>query len=168
METPKGSVVSKIEQNGRIEVSFEGEKCLKIVKAYPQSAPNNDFKTDEDIENFILKNKRGAFYILSPRMGLSLQGISEFKAAAAKLKLPILVLMDKRVSVEELGKLKSELGNVDTQRVDSLEFSMRSIGQHFPAILTFTDSKIIPEVKYGYEKSGRYELDLLRLIGRSK
>ncbi len=168
METPKGSVISKIEEDGRIEVSFEGEKCVKVVKPYPSASIKSIYKNDQDIERFVVKNKTGAFYVWSPRMGLSQKGITEFKTAAKKLKVPVLVLMDKSVSDQELKKLKTELGEVDTERVDSLEFKMRNIGQHFPAIMAFKNSKILPEVKYGFETSDRYELDLLRLLGRGK
>lgn len=165
---PQGAVVSKIGQGGRIEVSFENGNCKKVVKSYPHSAPAAGHKVDKDINEFVTKNKEGAIYVWSPRMGLSQNGIAEMKKASEKLKLPLLVLLDKDVSEAEHKKLKKALGNVVTERVDSLDFRMRNVGQHFPAIMVFKDSKILPEVKYGFEKSDGYKSDLVRMLGRSE
>ncbi len=165
---PQGAVISKIGQGGRIEVSFEGGNCKKVVKSYPHSAPASGHKVDKDINEFVTKNKEGAIYVWSPRMGLSQNGITEIKKASKNLKLPLLVLLDKDVSEAEHKKLKKALGNVVTERVDSLDFRMRNVGQHFPAIMVFKDSKILPEVKYGFEKSDGYKSDLVRMLGRSE
>lgn len=165
---PGGAVISKIGQGGRLEVSFEGGKCKKVVKSYPHSAPVPGHKIDKDIHEFVTKNKEGAIYVWSPRMGLSKNGIAEIKKASENLKLPLLVLLDKDVSEAEHKKLKKALGSVVTERVDSLDFRMRNVGQHFPAIMVFKDSKILSEVKYGFEKSDGYKSDLIRMLGRSE
>ena len=164
----KGAVVSKIGQGGRIEVSFEGRNCKKVVKSYPHSAPAPGHKVDKDINEFVTKNKEGAIYVWSPRMGLSQNGITEIKKASKNLELPLLVLLDKDVSEVEHKKLRKALGNIVTERVDSLDFRMRNVGQHFPALMVFKDSKILPEVKYGFEKSDGYKSDLVRMLGRSE
>lgn len=163
-----GSAISKISQSGRIEVSFKGKDCVKEEKAYPHPAPPAHLKTDKDIAEFVTKNKEGVIYIWSPRMVLSQKGIPEIKKAAANLKVPVLVLLDKEVSKKELTKLKKSLGAVDTAQVDSFEFRMRNVGQHFPAILVFKDSKFLSGVKYGHEKSDRYQSDLANMLGRGK
>lgn len=164
---PQGAVVSKIGQGGRLEVVFDN-KCKKVVKSYPHSAPAAGHKDDKDIADFVIKNKEGAIYVWSPRMGLSQKGITEIKKASENLKLPLLVLLDKDVSESEHEKLKKALGNVVTERVDSLDFRMRNVGQHFPAIMVFKDSKILSGVKYGFEKSDGYKSDLVRMLGRSE
>lgn len=163
----QGAVVSKIGQGGRIEVVFD-DKCNKTVNSYPHSAPVPGHKADKDINEFVTKNKEGVIYVWSPRMGFSQKGIAEMKKASSKLKLPLLVLLDKDISEVEHKKLKISLGNIVTERVDSLDFRMRKVGQHFPAIMVFKDSKILPEVKYGFEKSDGYKSDLIRMLGRSE
>lgn len=165
---PDGSVISKINQSGRIEAAFLGKDCSKDVKTYPHPAPEKNAKTDKDIATFVSDNKQGAIYIWSPRMTLSQKGIKEIKGAAKKLKLPLLVLMDKNVTDKELHSLRKKLGSIDTQKVDSLELRMREVEQHFPALLVFKDSKILPEVKYGFEKSDRFQLDLSRMLSSGK
>lgn len=163
-----GSAMSKISQSGRIEVSFKGKKCEKDSKAYPHPAPPAHLKTDKDIESFVTEKKEGVIYIWSPRMVLSQKGIAEIKKASANLKLPVLVLLDKDVSGKELKKLRKALGPVDTAQIDSFEFRMRNVGQHFPAVLVFKDSKFLPGIKYGYEKSDRYQSDVTNMLGAGK
>lgn len=163
-----GSAISKISQSGRIEVAFKGKDCKREEKAYPHAAPASHLKTDKDIASFVTTNKEGAIYVWSPRMGLSQNGIAEIRKAAGNLKLPVLVLLDKDVPKKEVAKLRKKLGTVDTAQIDSFEFRMRNVGQHFPAILVFKDSKILPEVKYGHEKSDRYQLDLANMLGKGK
>jgi hypothetical protein len=167
-QTPKGSVISKVGQSGRIETSFEGKECKKVTKAYPHSAPKKDHVDDKELRSFISSQKKGVIYVWSPRMGLSQKGIAEIQRAASALKLPLLILLDKEIPEVEFQKLKKTMGNTLTKRVDSLEFRMRNVEQHFPAILVFNDSKILPEVKYGFEKSAGYQSDLSRMLGQSK
>lgn len=167
-EIPNGTVIAKVGQGGRIETTFQGKNCSKDVKTYPHPAPQPGMVTDKDIGAFVKDKKTGAIYIWSPRMILSQKGIPEITKAAAALKLPLLVLLDKDVPAKEVKQLRKVLGPVAVKQVDSLELRMREIGQHFPALIVFKDSKILSEVKYGFEKSDRYQSDLTRMLGRSK
>jgi hypothetical protein len=167
-EIPTGTAISKVGQSGRIEVSFDKRGCKKLAKSYAHPAPLAGHITDKEIAAFVNKNKKGVIYVWSPRMGLSRSGISEIQKASAKLKLPLLILLDKKVSEKELLDLKKDLGPVVTERVDSLEFKMRNVGQHFPAIMVFNDSKIKSGIKYGYETSHLYQADLVQMLGISK
>lgn len=167
-EIPNGSVVAKVGQSGRIEASFEGKTCSKEVKTYPHPAPQQNMVTDKEIGSFVNEKKTGAIYVWSPRMTLSQKGIPEIRKAAASMKLPLLVLLDKDVPPAELKKLQKQLGPIATKQVDSLDLRMRDIGQHFPALIVFKDSKILPEVKYGFEKSDRFQSDLTRMLSRGK
>lgn len=168
MKIPDGSVISKTSQSGRIEVVMKTPKCEKETKSYPHPKIAADVVGDSAIKTFIDKNKTGAIYVWSPRMTLSQDGITEIQKAAKAKKLPVMILMDKDVSQAELVKLKKKLGDVVTRKVDSLEFKMRNVGQHYPALMVFKDSKILPGIKYGYEKSDRYQLDLTDMLGTGK
>jgi hypothetical protein len=97
-------------------------------------------------------------------MGLSEKGMSEIREAAKKKKLPLLVLLDKEVSKQEVVKLKSKYGSGNVVQADSFELKMRNASQHFPALLVFKNKKILTKVKYGYEKASQYELDLERML----
>lgn len=147
-EIPGGVVLAKTRQHGRIEVVMKTPSCSKVVSSYPHSEPAKNMKNDSDIEKFVKGHKRGAIYVWSKHMGLSEKGIAEIKAASEKLKLPLLVLED--------------------TEIDSLEFKMRSVDQHYPAVLVFKDSKILSGIKYGHEKSDRYLSDLNSMLGTGK
>ncbi len=164
-DVEEGTVVGKVSQGGRIEAFFAKGSCQKTVKTYPHSAPVKGFKNDKDIASFVTKNKKGVIYVWSPRMGLSKEGIKEIKKASSELKLPVLVLLDKEIKGPELAGLRKELGNDVTTQVDSLEFNMRNVNQHFPAMMVFKDERILPGIKYGYEKSDRYRSDVIDMLG---
>lgn len=167
-EIPNGSVIAKVNQSGRIEASFSGKTCSKDVKTYPHPAPDKNMVSDKDISSFVKQHKTGAIYVWSPRMILSQKGLPEIKKAAGNLKVPLLVLLDKDVPANEVKKLEKTLGPIAVKQVDSLELRMREIGQHFPALIVFKNSKILSEVKYGFEKSDRFQSDLTRMLSRSK
>jgi hypothetical protein len=167
-DIPKGVVLAKTDQNGRIEIELIEPDCQQREKVYPHDAPVVGFKSDKDIAEFMSKHKSGVIYVWSPRMTLSLRGISEIQKATKELKLALLVLLDKQVRDDELKELRKSLGLELTTRVDSFEFRMRKIGQHYPAMLVFKDSKILPVVKYGFEKSYRYKSDLTLILRPGK
>ncbi len=159
---PTGTVVSKARDDGRIEIVFDEKKCDSKTKTYTHKKRGGF--GDSDLEAFIKKNKTGVIYVWSPRMSLSENGIKEIQTAARSKKLPVLVLMDKDLPESERLKLQTKLGKDVTRTVDSFELSMRHVQMHFPALLVFKDQKILPGVKYGYEKADRYKLDLNKLL----
>lgn len=159
---PSGTVISKARDDGRIEVLFDEKKCESKSKTYTHKKRGGF--GDAELESFIQKNKTGVIYVWSPRMTLSENGIREIQTAARSKKLPVLVLMDKDLPESERLKLQAKLGKDVTRTVDSFELSMRHVQMHFPALLVFKSQKILPGVKYGYEKADRYKLDLNKLL----
>jgi hypothetical protein len=159
---PNGTVVSKARDDGRIEIVFDEKKCESKTKTYTHKRPKGF--TDSELESFIKKNKSGVIYVWSPRMSLSQNGIKEIQTAARSKKLPVLILLDKDIPESERAKLEAKLGKDVTRTVDSFELNMRHVQMHFPALLVFKDQKILPGVKYGYEKADRYKLDLIKLL----
>lgn len=167
-KVPEGSVISRISQKGRTEILLKGKNCQKEIKNYAGSKVATESVDDEKIRKFVEGNKKGVIYVWSPRMVLSEKGIAEIKKASKELKLPLLVLMEKKVSDQEAKNLSKKYGVEFTQRVDSLEFNLRNVDQHYPAVMVFKNAKISPEVKYGYEKSPGYQSDLTGMLKRSK
>ncbi len=155
----EGVVLSKADQQGRLEVSLKGRGCTKETTLYPHS-PAKTAVTDVEIRRFVEKNSQGLIYVWSPRMPLSQEGIKEIQSAAKQLKLPLLVLMEKDISPTEKEKLSKKLGPLVVTDVDSFEFKMRNVSQHYPAIISFKNKKILSGVKYGHEKADRYQLEL--------
>ncbi len=159
-----GIGVAKADQRGRVEASFDIKSCKKTTKPFMNQPVSSEFYADDKLSQFINKNKNGVIYVWSPRMGLSEKGMEQIKLAAKKRKLPLLVLLDKEISKDEVIKLKKKYGTSSIVQADSFELKMRNVSQHFPAILVFKDKKISTKVKYGYEKASQYELDLERML----
>lgn len=158
-----GAVLSKAESMGRTEVKLSLPDCRSEVKHYTHDKSAPGVHQDQLISEFISKNKNGVIYNWSPRMVLSIQGLKEIKAAASKLKLPLLILMDKDASEKEL-EAHPRVAKEDMKKIDSFDFKMRNVGLHYPAILVFKDKKIVSKVKYGFEKAPRYQLDLANML----
>ncbi len=163
---PKGTVLSRSRDTGRIEVLLDEKKCSPEVKTFTHKRTQGF--SDKELSEFVLKNKTGVIYVWSPRMDLSVKGISEIRKAAQDKKLPLLILLDKDVTPAEKLKLEKSVGKDAVKTVDSFELRMRHAELHFPAILVFKNKKILSEVKYGYEKADRYKLDLDNFLGTGK
>jgi hypothetical protein len=159
-----GIGLAKADQRGRVEASFDLKTCKKTVKPFSNQTVGPDFYADDKLSKFISDNQTGAIYVWSPRMGLSEKGMEQIKLASKKKKIPLLVLLDKEVSKNEVAKLKKKYGTGSIIQADSFELKMRNVSQHFPALLVFKDKKILTKVKYGYEKASQYELDLERML----
>lgn len=160
----KGIGLSKASQEGRLEVSFEAGKCKPNIKPFTNPKPSSTYFTDQNLKEFIQKKKTGIIYVWSPRMHLSQNGLAEIKKAAELKKLPLLVLISKDIDTEEHAKLKSSLGEDLTHRVDSFDFKMRNVDQHYPAIMVFKNNIINTRVKYGHEKAEGYLRDINELL----
>lgn len=156
----KGTVLARADERGRLEVTFKTDKCVKEAKPYLNDKISAQYFSDQEIGKFIKKNKTGAIYVWSPRMGLSEKGLKEIKQAGKAMKLPVLLLMDKDVSDKEQGTLSKKLGKEVTRRLDSFDLKMRNFSMHFPALIVFKEGKILSGVKYGYEKAEDYQRDL--------
>lgn len=165
-KSKKGVALARAYQGGRLEVSFEGAKCEKKIIPYMEKTPPGDYFSDKDLRSHIEKNKTGIIYVWSPRMGLSEKGIPEIQKAARDKNLPLLILMGKDVPDVEYIKLRSKLGDKVTKRVDSLEFKLRNVDQHYPAILVYKNSKIVSGVKYGFEKADLYRRDIDQFLSK--
>jgi hypothetical protein len=165
-KTSKGIGVAKADQNGRLEASFEGSSCTPKTKPYTNKITSQNLFTDKNLAVYIQQKKNGLIYVWSPRMHLSKDGLQEIKKAAEKSKTPLLILLAKDVPEQEYQKLKKTLGSELTLRVDSFDFKMRNVDQHYPALLAFKNGSLISKVKHGYEKTDGYLRDINQLMGK--
>lgn len=160
---PQGTGLSKITPDGRIEVSFSGDKCRKSIKNFAQPKPLPDHLSDRELQEFVSTHKKGLIYLWSANEPASQKGIPEIKNAAIKLKLPLMILLDKDVTKGQLQKLKQDLGEVVTKRVDSIEFKMRSI-ESFPTLLAFKNGKLLSRMIKGQKQADEFEKEVSQLL----
>ena len=165
-ETPEGSSITKVEPKKTMEVTFTGADCKREVHKEKEKL-NKKFDHDKDIYKFIVKKKMGVIYIWSPDQKLSMKGIYEIRKAAEKMKLPLMIFMDKDVPDTDMHDLRKLFGDKSTHRLDSVELAMRLKGE-YPAILTFKNSKLQTEIRYGLEEASVYRTELNRMLGVKK
>ncbi len=163
-QTKEGEAIARLSQAGRIEIAFEGKTCERKVLGPFVEKLDGRFYNDLDLAKLLRANPKGALYVWSPRMGLAQAGIAEIRKAAKSLKIPVQVLLAKDVPPAEVEALRRQLGADAVRQVDSLEFKLRNVDQHFPALLVYRGGRILPGVKYGHETAARYQLDLERML----
>lgn len=163
-QSKQGEAIARLSQAGRLEIAYEGANCQRKVLGPFVEKLDGRFYTDLDLAKLVRAHPRGALYVWSPRMGLAQDGIAEIRRAAKSLNLPVQILLAKDVPRGEVEELRRLLGSDAVRQVDSLEFKLRNVDQHYPALLVYRDGRILPGVKYGHEKAARYQLDLERLL----
>lgn len=166
-EIPEGSSISKVTPKKTVEVTFTGPECKHEVQKDKEKL-NKKYDHDKDIYKFIVKKKMGAIYIWSPDQKLSLKGIYEIKKAAEKLKLPLMIFLDKDVPDTQMPDLRKLVGARSTHRLNSIEMRMRLKEGQYPALLTFKNSKLQKEIRYGFEEASVYRDELTRMLELKK
>lgn len=143
---------------GLKRVSFNQNCAPKTeIVMSPVKEIKNKF-TDVDLAKFIKENKRALIYTWSTQMPWSIDGIKEIKDAAAKLGVPVMVLMaptSNPTKVQELissGKITKE----DAKSHHSLEFYMRGMTMHDPSVLWVNDGQLARWARPGHENSNLY------------
>lgn len=160
---PRGTGLSKITPDGRIEVSFSGDKCRKETKNFAQPKALPDHISDRELQEFVVTHKTGLIYLWSANEPASQKGIPEIQKAASKLKLPLMILLDKDVTKGQYQKLKKDLGEIVTKRADTIEFKMRSIDT-FPALLLFKNEKLLSRMVKGQKQADEFEKEVSQLL----
>lgn len=166
-EIPEGVSVSRVIPKKTVEVTFTGPECKREVQKDKEKL-NKKFDHDKDIYKFIVKKKMGAIYIWSPDQKLSQKGIYEIRRAAEKLKLPLMIFLDKDVPDTEMHDLRKLFGDKSTHRLNSVEMKMRLKEGQYPALLTFKNSKLQKEIRYGFEEASVYKDELTRMLDLKK
>lgn len=160
---PEGTGLSKLTPEGRTEIILKRGKCRKKSTQYAQPKPMKDHVGDKELQEFVDKNPKGLIYVWSPSENKSRKGLDEIKKISEKMKVPLLVLMDKEVPKNEYIKYQEELGVDLTRRVDALEFQMRQI-ESFPTVLVVKDGKILVNMITGYKEAKELEKNIEEML----
>jgi hypothetical protein len=139
----KGIEAIKISSGGTESVTWN-QNCQEKKKVSTLSIQKNkNVFTDDDLESLIKKNEKGMLYIWSPGMVYSMDSYPVFKNAAAKLNLPLTVLMDPYFDEERGAKIAKDFKiPYMNRRVESVELLMRNISTHYPETLIYCNGKL--------------------------
>ncbi len=118
-----------------------------------------DAFTDASLDSLMHANARGMVYIWSPRMPLSLKGLSEARAAALAMRIPFTAVVAE-ANDEELREISASgaITRADKQRMQSLELVYRNGTIHYPSALFYRDGRIIDGVYPGYKNRDTYAM----------
>lgn len=108
---------------------------------------------DAALDSLISANGRGMIYVWSPRMPLSVQGLSEARAAAEKLGISFTAVAAE-ANDDELRA--SQFLRADKQRFESVELVYRNATVHYPSVVLYHDSHIVDGAFLGYKDRDTY------------
>lgn len=119
--------------------------------------PKSAFQ-DSDLKKILASQKKGIFYLWSPRMVYSVTEFQRYAETAQKLGLEFIPLLDPNVSSAEARaslqkikpkapnrKLASQKNNPFDKKMQSLELYMRNGTLHFPSVFVFNNGQLHPE-----------------------
>ncbi|MEP6780919.1 MAG: hypothetical protein ABJC26_13575 [Gemmatimonadaceae bacterium] len=120
-------------------------------RTYNADAMKNAF-TDAALDSLIHRNDRGMVYVWSPGMPLSVKGLTEAKATAAKLGIAFTAI----VAEAAANDIAATIAKVDTRDMQSLELVYRNATIHYPSVLFYANHKIVDGVIPGYRNRDTY------------
>ncbi|MGV3707703.1 MAG: hypothetical protein ACO1Q7_02605 [Gemmatimonas sp.] len=128
--------------------------CAPVVtvrkRTYAAGA-NGDALTDASLDSLMRANTRGMIYVWSPRMPLSIKGLTEARAAAHDLGIPLTAVVAAPLD-EDRSQVDSTIVRAsDWRRLQSIELFYRNATVHYPATLFYQNGRIIDGVFPGYK-----------------
>ena len=151
-----GTGISRLTPEGRREITFTGKKCRKSERRFAQPKPLPDHVGDKELRAFVESHPQGVIYLWQNDSHESRKTLPLIQKISKKLKLPLLVLLEKGLHKGEYLKLTEDLGEEVTKRFDALEFQMRGV-EDFPTTFLFKNSRILPEKITGQHTSAELE-----------
>jgi hypothetical protein len=156
-------ILQRVETSNVTVLKYNSKRCrpeLNLIE--PGSKPVNDVRlTDQDISQFIDKNKNGFIYTWSPAMPFSVDGFAEILKAAADEKLKVLVVLDPSADVELAKKIleKKKLPLTYATKSNSTELKFRGFYDHFPFCGFFKNGEIQDHNIPGYKLAQGYQAE---------
>lgn len=121
-------------------------------RAFSQDSLRNAF-TDESLDSLLTTNNRGLIYVWSPRMPLSIKGLTEARAAAKSMGIAFTALSAESIDAD-FDALA--IPAVDRMRMESIELVYRNATIHYPSVLLYDNSRIVDGVFPGYKSRDTY------------
>ena len=143
-------------------------QTLLVVLSFSLSAHAFSHFNDESLaqllKNSELNQKSGVIWVWSPRMNLSIFGLSELKPIAALLDLELTVLVDP--NHPELVVYNTDYAPLMSQSLVMSSKILESQGAllHFPVLIIYKNGKILSPNRPGYDEPGRLYRYLARRL----
>lgn len=141
----------------RAEFNSGCEVSLKVVKN--RRDPATAAGLGDDALGGLFKGQTGVVLLSHPQMPLSLEAGKALQKVVSLKGLKFLWLWGPDIRPKRVKGLTGG-GNSPQDFYDGLEFQMRMVSLHYPAIFFFKNGEIKDAVKFGYETEKGYELDI--------
>lgn len=133
-----------------------------------ESRPDSDLMTDQDIERLVADEPRVLFYLWSPHMPLSVDGVREAVQVAERLEFRAVPLVDWRAELGYVASVARDVGLPPEalRAVRSVEFIFRNVMLHAPTAIAFVGGRALGPAIPGYHDADGYERVLRRQLRR--
>lgn len=114
---------------------------------------------DNALSDIITSGGSGVIYLWTPHKRISVEGLKEAMAAAKKVHLPLLAVVEPTSTPSLAKKVAAEIGLPleNIQYLDSFDLAYRGFRLHFPSLIVFNGGKFTSQVRRGYEDRVVYE-----------
>lgn len=126
--------------------------------------------TDGDLDALLASRRRGALYLWSPHMPLSVDGHAQAVAAAQARGLAVEVVLDPASNREFAAAVRRRAGLPEAalRIVDSVELQFRELALHAPSLAPFDDGRLLGTPLRGYRTADEYAAFLDRVLLRAR
>lgn len=147
--------------NKIVDFFWDRQTCKSAVSTTPLRYNASKMKTrftDEDLQKLVDRSEAGLIYAWSPHMPLSMSGMRQARKAAEKLGIPMTVVLDPHANdkIASRSAVKSKMDASALKKIESIELINRKMCMHFPAVLLYSNGKIVGPVYAGYKPEERY------------
>jgi hypothetical protein len=166
-EDPVGSGTSlqRVAASGVTDVVWSGE-CEAATTERPRRPVARPAFTDADLRRSLGAHARGLLYVWSPHMPLSVDGVATIRTAAARLDLPVTVLLDPNADPATAAATIAAHGwsASEGRVVDSVELLFRDVLVHAPSVQAYARGHLVGSPYPGYHSVDEYRAFIDRVL----
>lgn len=157
---PVGSA-TLVEPGRRTRRRWNG-RCEEAAPVGERSAPEDEAQkngfTDDDLQQTLRRLDTGVIFLWSPHMPLSVSGYDSISAAADRLGLPLVPLLDPMADAGYAATTATAAGipEVALRPLASIELTFRNLTTHAPSIQLFAGGRLLDAMLPGYRDAEYY------------
>ncbi|MBL7543159.1 MAG: hypothetical protein JNL11_05050 [Bdellovibrionaceae bacterium] len=132
--------------------------AFSIAYAHAAGGEFSDLHLQHILETSRLQNTAGLIYAWSPRMPLSILGAEELSVLAAKLNLPLHIVLDPTALEDDvLATAKNNFFLEHSPKLDSSILIAMNMKIHYPSLILYKNGQLLNPSRPGYDEPERLE-----------
>ena len=155
--SPLHAAASRVGAGLLEQVTWSADCVAHRTERARASAPGPVF-SDGDLRARLAAGGRGALYVWSPHMPLSVDGYRQLEPAARSRQVAVDVLLDPSANRDfARAALAAGLPASALRVVDAVELEFREATVHAPSLLVYRDGRVVEAILRGYRTTAEYE-----------